>query len=634
MENCKEFYQKCCSEDRVGLSYPGFSAVFIHTFSLHHNQEFCLPILPEDSKVKPFVSEVPLDIETQIFHLKEKDIDARGRTAYRVRPSVKASPNEEWLVCSSKWPATLRREMGQVKSYVETDVCRFKFDGFNFNVTFETREPVSETEYKSRKVTLKGRAFVEMSLFFGHTISMTYRFLFNNEKKFASILDEEGNFTDAETNHLIGFLSTFLGAEYWSGLAPEDYADKNVTNINFVVDMKVSGLHLDKDGNYVDAPQKLIMRHENKAFDKIALRYKKYIIKQCAPFKSDVLVSKRAKYFERGILDGVYSDSHYAMVDIWENVRHNDLVHGVDLFGVDENDDYRLTEAETINHIRDYHKPELIGLMTMYPGEWPYRDASAYPDVCGVDVAIDTDDLVLAGMNMALVIGTYGRRGGDDSADGVVDEVNWKEHLEERRKYHVSWPEYLMIVQMILAKKYRLFLAKEQLIEMSQNTAKVSPSVLIGDNARLGMRLSRMILQLDVIKYSKFASHVHMFNQTAGRLGLDEAVKDLKDLMEIVDSSLHNLSDYSSLKSDFMLNLLLGIISVVSSLSILYEEHSEGFPLIEKWFFSNDPSVETNLLSEILTTVIMTVVIFAVLFMIKDTIKKLSDRFIKNRRYL
>jgi hypothetical protein len=83
-----------------------------------------------------------------------------------------------------------------------------------------------------------------------------------------------------------------------------------------------------------------------------------------------------------------------------------------------------------------------------------------------------------------------------------------------------------------------------------------------------------------------------------------------------------------------MLNLLLGIISVVSSLSILYEEHSEGFPLIEKWFFSNDPSVETNLLSEILTTVIMTVVIFAVLFMIKDTIKKLSDRFIKNRRYL
>lgn len=634
MENCKEFYQKCCSDDRVGLSYPGFSAVFIHTFSLHHNQEFCLPILPEDSKVKPFVSEMPLDIETQIFHLREKDIDARGRTAYRVRPSVKASPDEEWLVCSSKWSASLRRELEQVKSYTETDVCRFKFDGFNFNVTFETREPVSETEYKSRKVTLKGRAFVEMSLFFGHTISMTYRFLFNNEKKFASILDEEGNFTDAETNHLIGFLSTFLGAEYWSGLAPEDYADKNGTNINFIVDMKVSGLHLDKDGNYVDAPQKLIMRHENKAFDKIALRYKKYIIKQCAPFKSDVLVSKRAKYFERGILDGVHSDSHYAMVDIWENVRHNDLVHGVDLFGVDENGDYRLTEAETINHIRDYHKPELIGLMTMYPGEWPYRDASAYPDVCGVDVAIDTDDLVLAGMNMALVIGTYGRRGGDDSADGVVDEVNWKEHLEERRKYHVSWPEYLMIVQMILAKKYRLFLAKEQLIEMSQNTAKVSPSVLIGDNARLGIRLSRMILQLDVIKYSKFPSHVHMFNQTAGRLGLDEAVKDLKDLMEIVDSSLHNLSDYSSLKSDFMLNLLLGIISVVSSLSILYEEHTEGFPLIEKWFFSNDPSVETNLLSEILTTVIMTVVIFAVLFMIKDTIKKLSDRFIKNRRYL
>lgn len=634
MENYKEFYEKCCSEDRVGLSYPGFSAVFIHTFSLHHNQEFCLPVVPAASKAKPFISEMPLDIETQIFHLKEKEIDSHGRLAYRARPFVKASPDEEWMVHASKMPASLGRDMGQVISYAETDVCRFKFDGFNFNVTFETREPVSETEYKSRKVTLKGRAFVEMSLFFGHTISMTYRFLFNNEKKFASILDEEGNFTDAETNHVIGFLSTFLGAEYWSGLAPDDYTDKNGTNINFVVDMKVSGLHLDQDGNYVDDSRKLIMRHENKAFDKIALRYKKFILKQCAPFKAGVPVSKRAKYFDRGMLNDVHSDSHYAMVDIWENVRHNDVVNGVDLFGLDENGEYRLTEAETINHIREYHKPELIGLMTMYPGEWPYRDASAYPDVCGVDVAIDTDDLVLAGTNMALVIGTYGRRGSSESTDGIVDEVNWKEHLEDRRKYHVSWPEYLMIVQMILAKKYRLFIAKEQLIEMSQNTSKVSPSVLIGDNARLGMRLSRMILQLDVIKYSKFASHIHMFNQTAARLGLDEAVKDLKDLMEIVDSSLHNLSDYSSLKSDFMLNLLLGVISVVSSLSILYEEHSEGFPLIEKWFFSKNPGVETGILAEIMTTVIMTIVIFAVLFMIKDTIKKLWDRFIKNRRYL
>lgn len=645
MENYNDLYGVCCSEDRVGLSYPGFSAVFIHTFSLHHNQEFCLPVHPNGTTGQFFISEMPLDIETQIFHLKERDAGFYGNVSYRAHPLVKASADEDWLIYPSKVSAVLGRGMEPVRSYAGTDVCRFKFDGFSFNVTFETRTPVSETEYKSRKVTLKGRAFVEMSLFFGHTVSMTYRFLFNNEKEFASILDADGNFTEAETNHLIGFLSTFLGAEYWSGLAPDDYTDKNGTNINFVVDLEVSDLHLDEDGNYVDAAQNLIMHHENKAFDKIALRYKKFILRKCAPFMSSVPVSKRAKYFERGMLADVHSDSHYAMVDIWENVRHVDTRNGFDLFGSDEVDverdgivakekKHRLTEAETINHIRDYHKPELIGLMTMYPGEWPYRDASAYPDVCGVDIAIDTDDLVLAGTNMALVIGTYGRRGSSESTDGVVDEVNWMKHLEDRRKYHVSWPEYLMIVQMILAKKYRLCLAKEQLIEMSLNTAKVSPSVLIGDNARLGIRLSRMILQLDVIKYSKFASHIHMFNQTAARLELDETVKDLKDLMEIVDSSLHNLSDYSALKSDFMLNLLLGIISVVSSLSILYEEHSEGFPLIEKWFFSKNPSLQTGLMAEVLTTIIMTVVIFAVLFMLKDTIKKLWDRFIKNRRYL
>ena len=93
----------------MGLSYPGFSAVFIHTFSLHHNQEFCLPVHPNGTTGQFFISEMPLDIETQIFHLKERDAGFYGNVSYRAHPLVKASADEDWLIYPSKVSAVLGR---------------------------------------------------------------------------------------------------------------------------------------------------------------------------------------------------------------------------------------------------------------------------------------------------------------------------------------------------------------------------------------------------------------------------------------------------------------------------------------------------------------------------------------------
>lgn len=84
--------------------------------------------------------------------------------------------------------------------------------------------------------------------------------------------------------------------------------------------------------------------------------------------------------------------------------------------------------------------------MSLYPEEWPYRMDSSYEDICGKNIAIDTDDLVLANENMSLVIGTYGNRGKEAPTD-------WKKHLARRDRYHVSWPEYLVLVEILLAKK-------------------------------------------------------------------------------------------------------------------------------------------------------------------------------------
>ena len=196
-----------------------------------------------------------------------------------------------------------------------------------------------------------------------------------------------------------------------------------------------------------------------------------------------------------------------------------------------------MTEAQIVSHIRDFHKPELIGLMTLYPGEWPYRDAEAYDDVCGENIAIDTDDLVLVNGNMSIVLGTYGRRGDGQETAGTVEKkgVNWAEHLKERARYHVSWPEYLLILQMVLAKKYVIGRANDVLIDATLSASSTSSLDLIGQNAKLSMRLSRMVLQLDVVKYSKFASHKVMFDRTTRRLNLDNDLDRLNEMMSMVD---------------------------------------------------------------------------------------------------
>ena len=59
---------------------------------------------------------------------------------------------------------------------------------------------------------------------------------------------------------------------------------------------------------------------------------------------------------------------------------------------------------------------------SLYPEEWPYRMDSSFEDICGKNIAIDTDDLVLANENMSLVIGTYGNRGKEAPTD-------WKKHF-------------------------------------------------------------------------------------------------------------------------------------------------------------------------------------------------------------
>jgi hypothetical protein len=427
-------------------------------------------------------------------------------------------------------------------------------------------------------------------------------------------------------------LSTYLGAEYWSA----DSEDR-VSNINLESTFIARNFWIDEDGREVPETERvdLCMREGGRAFDKIALRYKKYLYNNYTSYREGLSFEdmREHEHFRRKHGVSVVNDHHYAMVDIWENVKHPvELEDGTeeDLFSKFRHP--KLSEAEIVNHIRDYHKPELIGLMSLYPGEWPYRDSNSYDEVCGENVAIDTDDHVMVGSNMAVVIGTYGRRSDEVKQGNIAEEANdgsqvtkqgvdWQKHLQERARYHVSWPEYLMILQMVLAKKYVIGFAKDQMTDVALEARDKEAEELIAKNADLGMRLSRQIIQLDMVKYSKFASHKVMFDRTTRRMALDEELAKLKEVTDMVDNSLRNLSDYKAMKSDFLLNIILVIVSVASTFELLFQ--NAEMPFLSYF------NIDSKGMAPWLVLIVASVTIFALLLVIKSSVRKIWNMFVK-----
>lgn len=534
----------CCSVDSHGLRYPGFSVVFLQIFCLDYARDF---FIPKDITDAGVITRKVKDIDSQIFTLNKTDRDS---------------------------------------------IRRFDLPGFRFEVTLD--EPYT--------LTLKGKVFVEMSILFNHTISLSYRFVFDGNH--CSLTGGDGSVCAAATDHLIALLSTHLSAEHWSRNKDRDETDINL-EIN---DFLINGLRFSANGDLIESPDEPeVLSGEGRIFDYVSSRYKSFIVNHCTIFKKNLPADEKRLYFKRRkkAQSDSSNDLHYAMVDIWESISHP-LEDGTDLF--DDKREDKLSEADIVNHIRDFHKPELIGLMTLYPGEWPYRDAEAYDECCGENIAIDTDDLVLVNNSVCVVIGTYGRRGKDSPVD-------WEEHLKERSEYHVSWPEYLLILEMVLAKKHVLCFATDELVESTLNAENESATELIAHNAALGMRLSRMELQLDVVKYSKFTSHKVMFDRTNRRLEIGQDFERLNGMMDIVDNSLHNLSDYKSLRSDFILNFILALISVASTFELFFQ--STEMPFLEYFGF------EDNHFAAVFLWVVATVTFFGLLLVVVSVGKKI-----------
>lgn len=554
------------------LTYPGFSVVFIQTFSVHHTKEFVLPQRALQEMDAPFQA---YDAQKEIY--LEKADALRTPIAW-----VERDIENQIFVLPKNAP-------------VHGNVRRYSLRGFDFTMPI-----VPAPDESIYEATLSGHCNVEMNLFFGHTVSFTYRFLFDGHACKLS--------RPVTTDHIIAFLSSWLSAEFWS---KEEGSEK--TGIDYKSHFAVDAIWLDADGNPLEEPERLGNLGTGRSFDAVALRYKNFIYRHCSKFKEDISFAEQRKLICRwnSAPFSVDNDLHYAMVDIWENLQHINK-DGSDLFENNPDKPGYLTEAEIVNHIREEHKGELIGLLSLYPEEWPYRDPAAFDEVCGENIAIDTDDLVLAGSSLCMVLGTYGRRGAGEEG------VNWVEHLKERAHYHVSWPEYLMILQMILAKKYIIGLARDTVVLSTLDAENKSSEDLIGENAKLSMRLTRLVTQLDVVKYSKFPSHKVMFDRTTERLGLPQDMESLNQLMDSVDNSLHNLADYKAMRSEFLLNIILAIISVASTFELFFQESEMPFLA----YFG----LETSKLAAVVVLIVAMVTIFALLLVVTNSIKSVWER--------
>jgi hypothetical protein len=436
-------------------------------------------------------------------------------------------------------------------------VERYRFDPFFFEL--QLKSPGERGEESSRKIPparVAGEMLVEMSVFFDRTVSITYRAVIDGRRCSSSRL--------LSTDDLISLAALRVGAEHWNSDQESDAGTKTPSNINLEIsDIVVKRFHLDEAGNYLATPCPV---PEKGCFEEIQRRYKQFVLNSqrvTARPRRRPCLARRENRLER---EEEARDMNYIYVDVWEDIAH-------------EKERFREMESSGIvDHILREHRRELMGLMSFYPYEWPYRAGDAFRDVCGEDISIDTDDLILLNQYICVVFGTYGLRGKNAPTD-------WQKHLAESREhYHVSWPEYLLILEMVLAKKYTLDAVTGTYL---RNTLALSAPgnarEQIERNAREVLKVNHTLLQLDAVRYSRFISHKIMFERTTRGLELEKEQLRLETLMEKVDKSLCSISETRKLRQSTRLNIVLGMISAASLFGILLQNVRVPFMVAVGW---------------------------------------------------
>lgn len=391
---------------------------------------------------------------------------------------------------------------------------------------FRMRVKMAIGEKEQRKVAeVEGEVRVWMTVFFGYTVQLSYRLLVLNSKQFEKLSHCRSSVV-LDTDELIVLAGLVQRVEHWEF----DEKEKRQKINGCLQEVEIEGVTLNAWSERVAKG----MEEGGMTFEEVQRRYRNLVDKTPAgEFR--------------------YEDYHYTFIDVWETVEHDGETRFADM-----------EEDEVIEHIERHHRAELVGLMSLYPCEWPYRMDSAYEAVCGPNIAIDTDDLVLANESMSVVFGTYGRRGAGSATD-------WKKHLMRRDRYHVSWPEYLVLVEILLAKKHTINYVLNKYIYNSSRALTAGSYDMVEQNSLLNIRLSKMLLQLDAIRYLRYVSHKHMSALTEERLRIAKDREMLDSTFAQVGTSLNTVNDVAELKEANATKFILFFISVASLFGVLLE---------------------------------------------------------------
>ena len=88
--------------------------------------------------------------------------------------------------------------------------------------------------------------------------------------------------------------------------------------------------------------------------------------------------------------------------------------------------------------------------------------------------------------------------------------------------------------------------------------------------------------------------------------------------MEVVDNSLHNMSDYKSMRSDFILNFILALISVASTFELFFQ--NTEMPFLSYF------GIEDNHFAAVFVWVVATVTFFGLLLVVVGLVKKVFKK--------
>jgi hypothetical protein len=426
-------------------------------------------------------------------------------------------------------PDSIDRQIFHTDTLPEELVRRYKIAP-SFDFSLRIREDENEVHgYDPDPVTIGGTIHVEMSVFLNRTVSLSYRMMIDGQTCRAD--------RPLDTDEVICLAAQSVGTEHWNTRTEVDTQGREFSDSRIdadLVEFTIDDFHFDADGNYIEKGEKIAGR--NRYFAEVLHRYKMLVLSSQPP-QPEAL--KRSR------------EMNYVYVDVWENISHSE-----ELFKKQ-----RFSDSAIIGHIEHEHRRELVGLMSFYPYEWEYRSPDAFPDVCGGNIAIDTDDLVLVNQNICVVFGTYQNR------------VEWKDNIEQRKNWHVSWPEYLMILEMVLAQKYTISVIADRYLDSTPGIASLrNTRRVIENNALELVRATELMMRLDAIKYSRYISHKIMFERTRARLDVEKESARLREMIEQIDKCLFNLSEMRTLGQSKILNVVLGIVSVAALFEILFQK--------------------------------------------------------------